>query len=41
MTVDSEGKLSPREKIRTKKRAISEMAKTMMAHVQDGAGLFG
>ena len=35
MTVDCEGKLSPREKIRTKKRAISEMAKTMMAHVLD------
>ena len=34
-------KLSPREKIRTKKRAISEMAKTMMAHVQDGADYSG
>ena len=41
MTVDCEGKLSPREKIRTKKRAISEMAKTMMAHVQDGADYSG
>ena len=41
MTVDCEGKLSPREKIRTKKRAISEMAKTMMAHVLDGADYSG
>ena len=41
MTVDCEGELSPREKIRTKKRAISEMAKTMMAHVQDGANYSG
>lgn len=41
MTVDCEGKLSPREKIRTKKRAISEMAKTMMAHVQDGVDYSG
>ena len=41
MTVDCDGKLSPREKIRTKKRAISEMAKTMMAHVQDGADYSG
>ncbi|MFR3878337.1 MAG: DegV family protein [Collinsella sp.] len=41
MTVDCEGKLSPREKIRTKKRAISEMAKTMMVHVQDGADYSG
>lgn len=41
MTVDCEGGLSPREKIRTKKRAISEMAKTMMAHVQDGADYSG
>ena len=41
MTVDCEGGLSPREKIRTKKRAISEMAKTMMAHVQDGAAYSG
>ena len=41
MTVDCEGRLSPREKIRTKKRAISEMVKTMMAHVQDGADYSG
>lgn len=41
MTVDCEGKLSPREKIRTKKRAISEMAKTMMAHVQGGTDYSG
>ncbi len=41
MTVDCEGGLSPREKIRTKKRAISEMAKTMMAHVQDGCSYSG
>lgn len=41
MTVDCDGKLSPREKIRTKKRAISEMAKTMMAHVQGGADYSG
>ena len=41
MTVDCEGGLSPREKIRTKKRAISEMAKTMMAHVRDGADYSG
>ena len=41
MTVDCDGKLSPREKIRTKKRAISEMAKTMMAHVQDGTNYSG
>ena len=41
MTVDCEGELAPREKIRTKKRAISEMAKTVMAHVQDGANYSG
>ena len=41
MTVDCEGELAPREKIRTKKRAISEMAKTMMAHVQGGADYSG
>ena len=41
MTVDCEGELAPREKIRTKKRAISEMAKTVMAHLQDGANYSG
>ena len=41
MTVDCDGKLAPREKIRTKKRAISEMAKTVMAHLQDGTNYSG
>lgn len=41
MNVDNEGRLVPREKIRTKRRAISEMVKTMMAHVEDGAGYTG
>lgn len=41
MNVDFEGHLIPREKIRTKRRAIEETVKTMMEHVQDGAGYTG
>lgn len=41
MNVDNQGKLIPREKIRTKKKAMAEMVKTMMAHVDDGAEYTG
>ncbi len=41
MNVDYEGKLIPREKIRTKKKAIVELVNRMMAHVDDGARLHG
>ena len=36
MNVNDEGKLIPRRNIRTKKRVISEIVKTMAAHVKDG-----
>lgn len=41
MNVDYRGRLIPREKIRTKKRAIEEMVKTCMEHIEDGAGYAG
>ncbi len=41
MNVDYQGRLIPREKIRTKKRAIEEMVKTCMEHIEDGAGYTG
>lgn len=41
MNVNCEGKLIPREKIRTKKKAIVRVVDNMMAHVQDGAGYTG
>lgn len=36
MNVDYQGKLIPREKIRTKKKAIVELVNRMMEHVDDG-----
>lgn len=41
MNVDYQGRLIPREKIRTKKRAIEEMVKTCMEHIEGGAGYTG
>ncbi len=41
MNVDYQGKLIPREKIRTKKKAITELVARMMDHVQDGAAYTG
>ena len=41
MNVDYQGKLIPREKIRTKKKAMVEMVKTMMAHVDGGSSYTG
>ena len=41
MNVDYQGKLIPREKIRTKKKAIAELVKNMMAHVENGAAYTG
>lgn len=41
MNVDYEGKLIPREKIRTKKKAIVELVNRMMEHVDGGAGYTG
>lgn len=36
MNVDYEGHLIPRKKIRTKKRAMAEMVKTCLDHIDDG-----
>ena len=41
MNVDCNGKLVPRRNIRTKKRVIAEILKTMAAHVEDGADYSG
>ena len=41
MNVDYEGKLIPREKIRTKKKAIVELVNRMMEHVEAGADYTG
>ena len=41
MNVDNTGHLIPREKIRTKKRAIAQMVKTCMEHIDDGAAYTG
>ncbi len=41
MNVDYQGRLIPREKIRTKKRAIAEMVKTCMEHIEGGAAYTG
>ena len=41
MNVDNQGKLIPREKIRTKKKAIEGLVRNMMAHVQDGRDYTG
>ena len=41
MNVDYRGRLIPREKIRTKKRAIEEMVKTCMERIEGGAGYTG
>lgn len=41
MNVDYQGRLIPREKIRTKKRAIEEMVKTCMEHIDGGTGYLG
>lgn len=41
MNVDYMGRLVPREKIRTKKRAISETVKTMVEHVEGGSAYGG
>ena len=41
MNVDHEGKLIPREKIRTKKKAITELVNRMMEHVDGGANYTG
>ncbi len=41
MNVDYQGRLIPREKIRTKKRAIEEMVKTCMEHIEGGADYAG
>ncbi len=37
LNVDYQGKLIPREKIRTKKKVISRLVEIMMEHVKDGA----
>ena len=41
MNVDCEGRLVPREKIRTKRRAIAQMVKACLEHVEDGAAYSG
>ncbi len=41
MNVNSEGKLIPRAKIRTKKRVIEEMVKKMEEHAKDGTNYSG
>ncbi len=41
MNVDFQGRLIPREKIRTKKRAIAEMVKTCMEHIEGGSAYTG
>lgn len=41
LNIDYQGKLIPREKIRTKKKAITEVVRAMMDHVQDGAAYTG
>lgn len=41
MNVDSQGRLIPREKIRTKRKAITELVRNMMEHVRDGAAYTG
>ena len=41
MNVDYQGKLIPREKIRTKKKAIVRLVDAMMDHVQNGANYNG
>lgn len=41
MNVDNQGKLIPREKIRTKKKAITELVARMMDHVENGAAYTG
>ena len=41
LNIDYRGKLIPREKIRTKKKAQRELVRAMMEHVQDGAAYTG
>ena len=41
MNVNFEGKLIPREKIRTKKKAIVRLVDAMMAHVENGSAYTG
>lgn len=41
MNVNFEGKLIPREKIRTKKKAIVHLVDAMMAHVENGSAYTG
>lgn len=41
MNVDYQGKLIPREKIRTKKKAIVQLAQKCIEHIQDGANYTG
>lgn len=41
INVNNEGKLIPRAKIRTKKKAIEELVKRMEAHAQDGLNYSG
>ena len=41
LNVDYEGKLIPRQKIRTKKRVIQEIVKKMKEHAQDGGDYHG
>ena len=41
MNVDYQGKLIPREKIRTKKKAIDHLVKKCLEHIQDGAAYTG
>lgn len=41
MNVDYQGKLIPREKIRTKKKAIAQLVKNMLAHVEGGSAYTG
>lgn len=41
MNVDYQGKLIPREKIRTKKKAIDHLVKKCLEHIQDGTAYTG
>lgn len=41
MSIDDKGHLIPRQKIRTKKKAIQEIVKTMEAHAKDGRNYNG
>ena len=41
INVDAEGRLTPRQKIRTKKKAMQEMVKMMEQHAQNGTNYSG